>query len=57
MTRKFRVWLNKNVPGTKVVEIVIELDGVSSEDCAEACQAALETLIANELDTGWTEIS
>lgn len=29
----------------------------SDEECQEACSDCLQTMIANELDTGWEEIT
>lgn len=56
--RKFRVWLGKNVVGEEPSEEVLEFpDGTSDKECEEACADCLETMIGNELDTGWDEIT
>lgn len=55
--RRFRVWLDVQVPGKEPSEEIIELpDSASNAKCDEACADCLETMIANELDTGWEEI-
>lgn len=58
--RKFRVWLCKNImvlgDQNKTEEIIELSDDATDEECDEACKDVLDTLIANELDTGWEEI-
>lgn len=56
--RRFEVWLDKNVIGTEPsVEIVEMPEDASDAECNEACSDALETMISNELDTGWRELN
>lgn len=59
--RIFRVWLNQNIAGLKptvtYISIPSESGGVPTDDrCELECREALDTLISNELDTGWEEI-
>jgi hypothetical protein len=55
--RRFRVWLDVQVPGKDPSEEIVEMpDDASDEECEEVCNGLLETMIANELDTGWDEI-
>lgn len=54
--RVFDVWLDRNVVGAAAVEEVIEMpDDASDAECDAACRECLETMISNELDTGWNE--
>ena len=56
--RYFVVWLDKNTVGCEPVRELIEFpDDATDEECNEACADCLDTLIANELDTGWDELT
>lgn len=56
--RLFRVWIDVQVPGKEASVETLELpDSYSDTQCDEACAACLETMISNELDTGWEEVS
>ena len=55
--RKFKVWLDKNVVGLDPSEEIIEFpDHYSDKECERDCADLLDTMISNELDTGWEEI-
>jgi len=54
--RRFKVWLDVQVSGTDPYEEILEFpDDTSDEECEEACEDCLQTMISNELDTGWDE--
>lgn len=54
--RKFRVWLDKNVPGQSASYETVEMpDGSTDAECEAACRDVLDVMIGNELDTGWEE--
>jgi hypothetical protein len=55
--RRFEVYLDVQVPGKEAsVEIVEMPDSATDAECEEACRECLDTMIANELDTGWREL-
>ena len=55
--RRFRVWLDRQVPGLSASEEVCEMpDDATDKECEEACADVLQVMIGNELDTGWEEI-
>jgi hypothetical protein len=55
--RKFRVWLDVQVAGKDPEEEILEFpNDATEEQIREACSECLDTMIANELDTGWDEI-
>lgn len=55
--RVFRIWLDKMFAGSQPSYTVISLPAGTSDSEAQAeCAAALDTLIGNELDTGWEEL-
>lgn len=55
--RRFEVWLDKCVPGCERSVVVVELPNDATDaECGEACESTLQTMIANELDTGWNEL-
>lgn len=55
--RRFKVWLDKNVVGAMPSCEIVEMpDDATDADCQEACSDALQTMISNELDTGWREL-
>ncbi len=55
--RRFRVWLGKNVVGDEGSEEIVEFpDSATQAEIDEECGSCLETMIQNELDTGWAEI-
>lgn len=57
MARRFRVWLDKKVVGrARYYEVVDMPDDASDEECDVECLQTLETMISNELDTGWEEL-
>jgi hypothetical protein len=56
-TRRFEVWLDVNVCGKEASSEIIEMPAdATDEECQEACLDCLDTMIENELDTGWREI-
>lgn len=56
--RRFRVWLDRQVTGWEASEEEVEMpDDATDEECREACLDCLNTMISNELDTGWEEIT
>lgn len=56
--RRFEVWLDKQVVGARAsVEVVEMAPGATDKECEEACKECLETMIGNELDTGWRELA
>lgn len=55
--RRFEVWLDKCVPRCERSVVSVELpDTATDAECDKACGDVLDTMIANELDTGWNEI-
>lgn len=55
--RRFEVWLDKGVPGMDPVTAIVELPNKASKgEIQAACSDVLDTLIENELDTGWREL-
>lgn len=55
--RRFLVYLDKQVPGLDPSREVVEVpDNASDEEVDEACRDVLDTMIGNELDTGWVEL-
>ena len=56
-SRRFRVWLDRNVIGSEPSYEIVELPlGATEDEIYAACSDCLDTMIANELDTGWEEI-
>jgi hypothetical protein len=54
--RKFLVYLDKNIPGVSRVSCPVEMpDNATDQECEQVLQETLDTLIANELNTGWVE--
>ena len=55
--RRYLVYLDKNVVGIEPDEELLEFSATASdEDIEVACADALDTLIGNNLDTGWVEL-
>lgn len=55
--RRYLVYLDKNVTGVEPDEELLEFkDDTSVEDIKVACADTLDTLIGNNLDTGWVEL-
>jgi hypothetical protein len=55
--RRFEVYLDVQVVGKEAsVEIVEMPDSATDAECDEACRECLDTMIGNELDTGWREL-
>lgn len=55
--RRFEVWLDKKLAGVEPDTCIVEMpDGATDKQCDEACKEALESMIENELDTGWNEL-
>ena len=55
--RRFRVWLDVQVPGKDPSYELVEMPATATDkECNEACADALDTMISNELDTGWDEL-
>lgn len=55
---KIRAWLDRNVPGARVVEDTIEIDdaewaAMSKEDRDAVGEEMVDTLIGNTIDAGW----
>jgi hypothetical protein len=56
--RRFRVWLDRRLTGAAIsYERVVMPAGSTDRQCDEACEDCLNTMLENELDTGWEEIS
>lgn len=56
--RRFVVYLDKQIPGQGPVEEILEFPADATEDEINAeCEDCLNTMIANELSTGWDEIT
>lgn len=57
-TRRFEVYLDRQIAGCEPSTEVLEFaDGETDAEIEEACRAALDTMIGNELDTGWREVT
>ena len=55
--RRFKVWLDKNIPGVETSYETVEMpDDATDEECEEECASCLDTMIGNVLDTGWEEV-
>ena len=55
--RRFIVYLDKNVVGVETDTEIIELpDDATDAQIEEVCADCLDTLIGNNLDTGWREL-
>jgi hypothetical protein len=55
--RRFLVFLDKNLAGSEPSEETLEFDDDTPEEEIElACQECLDTMIGNEIHTGWEEI-
>lgn len=55
--RRFEVWMDRNIAGVDPTVQIVEMpESATSVECEEACQDALDTMISNDLDTGWREI-
>ncbi len=55
--RRFEVWLDVQVAGKETYFEYLEFDdNVPQEEIDKQCAECLETMIANELDTGWGEL-
>jgi hypothetical protein len=55
--KRFEVWLDKRAVGHAPATWIVEVnDNATEEEIESACREALESLIENELDTGWREI-
>lgn len=51
------VYLDKNIAGCEPIEEIIEMPfDATDKECQEECENCLNTMISNELDTGWNEI-
>lgn len=56
--RRFEVYLDKQVAGSEPsVEILEFDDDATDEEIQEECAECLQTMIGNELDTGWNEVT
>lgn len=56
MSRTFLVWARCNHRDGP--EQMVEMsDDATDEECEKACADAIDTLIGNEFDTGWNELS
>jgi hypothetical protein len=55
--RRFRVWLDKNLAGSEPTYETVEMpDSATDAECRSACAECLDTMISNDLDTGWEEL-
>lgn len=55
--RRFEVWIDKGICGADTITEIVEMPaGSTDEECEKACASMLDTMIGNELDTGWQEI-
>lgn len=55
--RRFKVWLDKMVPGVTASYEAVEMPADATDaECEEACKDTLDVMISNELDTGWEEL-
>lgn len=53
--RRFEVWVDKRMAGVEAVtEVVIVPAG---EDADEWCKDVWDTLVGNEIDSGWRELT
>ncbi|MDO8641894.1 MAG: hypothetical protein Q7R33_10250 [Nitrosarchaeum sp.] len=56
--KRYLVFLDKNVIGVETTQEILEFeDDASQEKIEDACADCLDTLIGNELDTGWNELT
>ena len=56
--RRFVVFLDKNVPSVSPSYCLVELPaGTADEECDETCRDVLDTMIGNEIHTGWDELA
>ena len=56
--KRYLVYLDKNVVGVEADEEILEFeDSVPETVINDACADCLDTLIGNNLDTGWTELT
>lgn len=56
--KRYLVYLDKNVTGVDPDEEILEFkDEISEEEIEEACGDCLETLIGNNIDSGWVELT
>ncbi len=56
--RKFRVFLDKKVPGVKPAEEILEFeDDIKDDHIEEICSDCLDFMISNEIDSGWSELT
>jgi len=55
--RRFEVYIDHGVAGMDPITEILEFPNNATEAQIEAdCAACLETMISNELDSGWNEI-
>lgn len=55
--RKFEVFLDKKLAGVDQTTEIIEFpDDASDKEIEETCNEVLQSMIENELYTGWDEI-
>lgn len=55
--RRFKVWLDKMVPGVTASYEAVEMPADATDaECEEACKDTLDVMIGNEVDTGWEEL-
>jgi hypothetical protein len=54
--RRFKVWIRYVSLRSREYEILEMSDDASDRQCDEACRDCLDTMIANNLKTGWEEL-
>jgi hypothetical protein len=52
--RRFAVYLDKRLAGCDPIAVVVDV--AAGEDADEICGETLDSLIENELYTGWSEV-
>lgn len=52
--RKFVVFLDKKV--VRIPQVEMEVTVLAGEDADEVCADHLDSLIENEIDSGWSEV-
>lgn len=52
--RRFEVWVDRNAVGLEMISEVVDV--APGEDANAICSDVLETLMSNEIDSGWQEV-
>lgn len=57
MSRRFEIWLDKQVSGCETTTEIIEVeDGLTEPEIEAILQENLDVMISNEIDSGWREL-